>query len=93
MTDGLKALGAGGDVTVDLSDARIGSTLAFDPERLENTTNPYALIQVDGLTYSGLPVGITSDRWLSLLRERDTVLRCTAIPAVGFRAPCRRARR
>jgi len=68
LTDGFEALGAG-YVTVDLTGARIGGTLEFDPARLENATDPQALIGVNGLTYSGLPAGVTSDRWLSLLRD------------------------
>lgn len=39
------------------------------PDRLAHTTDPYARLALDRLTYTGLPVGILSRDWLRLLRE------------------------
>ena len=64
-----EAVGAGGGVTLDLSQARIGGVLEFAPARLEHTANPQARLALDGLTYTGLPAGISSSDWLRLLRQ------------------------
>ncbi|MDX8143070.1 hypothetical protein SK854_13165 [Lentzea sp. BCCO 10_0061] len=69
LSDGFAAIGGGDSVTVNLTGLRVGSTLVFDPDRLEHTTNSLARLAVDGLVYSGLPEGISADSWLELLRE------------------------
>jgi hypothetical protein len=56
-------------VTLGLTGARIGGVLVFAPARLEHTTDPEARLGLDRLTYAGLPVGISSQEWLRLLRE------------------------
>jgi hypothetical protein len=66
---GFAASGCGEEPVVDLSGVRIAGELLFDPERLENTTDPTARLNVDGLTYAGLPVGLPLSTWLQLLRE------------------------
>jgi hypothetical protein len=69
LRDGFEAVGAGSDVTLDLSHVRVGGELEFAPARLEHTANPQARLALDGLTYAGLPAGISSRDWLRLLRE------------------------
>jgi hypothetical protein len=64
-----KAVSAGSGVTLDLRRVRIGGALVFAPARLEHTANPQARLELDGLTYAGLPEGISSRDWLRLLRE------------------------
>jgi hypothetical protein len=66
---GFKAVGGGSDVTLRLPQARIGGVLMFAPARLEHTANPQARLAPDGLTYTGLPLEISSRDWLRLLRE------------------------
>jgi hypothetical protein len=67
LSGGFEAVGAGSDVTLRLSQARIGGELEFAPARLDHTTDPQARLALDGLTYAGLPV--SSLDWLDLLRE------------------------
>ncbi|WP_344868588.1 hypothetical protein [Amycolatopsis ultiminotia] len=67
LRDGFEAIGAGA-VTVTLSGARIDGLLVFQPARLEHLTNPSARLNVDGLVYSEVPAGLTTDDWLRLLR-------------------------
>jgi hypothetical protein len=69
LSHGFIAIGAGKGVAVDLSGARVGGTLAFDPERLENATDPQGRLAVDGLTYAGVPEQISARDWRRLLRE------------------------
>jgi hypothetical protein len=65
---GFVAVGAGSGVTLNLTGARIGGVLVFAPARLEHTADTKARLSLDGLTYAGLPVGITSQEWRRLLR-------------------------
>jgi hypothetical protein len=69
LSGGFEAIGAGSDVTLDLSHVRIGGVLVFAPTRLEHTAGPQARLALDGLTYAGRPVGTSSPDWLRLLRE------------------------
>jgi hypothetical protein len=62
------AVGTGSHAIVDLSGMRIAGALAFDPVRLENTRDDQARLDVDGLTYTGLPTGVSTEAWLQLLR-------------------------
>ena len=55
LSRGFEAVGAGADVTLELRQVRIA--------------DPQARLALDGLTYAGLPKGISSDGWLRLLRE------------------------
>lgn len=68
LGNGFDAVGGGDGVAVDLTGVRLGNGLVFDPVRLEHRTNPNARLRVDGLMYAGLPVGISTDDWLGLLR-------------------------
>jgi hypothetical protein len=78
----------GGDVAVNLTDARVGGRLYFDPGRLEHRTDPHDRIAVDGLTYTGVPTPIPAQNWLDLLR--NGTYRYAAQPyqqlAAGYRA-------
>lgn len=69
LSDGFDAVGGGEGVVVDLTGVKIEGTLVFEPARLEHSTDPHARLRLDGLTYSGLPVGITFLQWLRLLRD------------------------
>jgi hypothetical protein len=62
------AIGSG-DVAVNLTDARVGGRLYFDPGRLEHRTDSHGRIAVDGLTYTGVPTPISAQNWLDLLRH------------------------
>jgi hypothetical protein len=66
---GFEAVAAGSDVTLRLTLARIGGALVFAPARLEHTAGLQARLALDGLTYIGLPLEISSYDWLGLLRE------------------------
>jgi hypothetical protein len=72
VLNGFTAVGGGKSATVNLSGTRIAGTLTFDPARLENSENNDARLNLDGLTYAGLPTGISSRDWLRLLREGTT---------------------
>jgi hypothetical protein len=73
LSDGFEASGAGEKAVLVLEDVRIGGCLKFDPARLIHRTNPQELLNVDGLIYSGVPRGIDTDTWLTLLREATPV--------------------
>jgi hypothetical protein len=66
---GFEAVSAGSGVTLNLRQVRIGGELVFAPAQLEHTADPRARLVLDGLTYAGLPVGISSRDWLRLLRQ------------------------
>jgi hypothetical protein len=67
------AVGAGSQASVDLSGMRIAGGLTFDPVKLANTQDDQARLDVDGLTYSGLPTGVSTRAWLWLLRKGTPV--------------------
>ena len=69
LTGGFTATGGGADVTVDLTGAQVGGTLAFDPARLKHPADPHRRLAVDGLTYAGVPQQISARDWLDLLRN------------------------
>ncbi|WP_326471737.1 hypothetical protein [Actinophytocola sp.] len=69
LRDGFDVVGGGGDVAVDLSDARVGGVLVFAPKRLAHTTDPQRRLRINGLLYAGLPEGKSTPDWLRLLRE------------------------
>ncbi|MBE8518905.1 hypothetical protein ILP97_15505 [Amycolatopsis sp. H6(2020)] len=63
-----KATGTGDEAVVYLADVRVDGVLVFDPAQLDHLTNPQARINVDGMTYRGLPIGLSTCSWLKLLR-------------------------
>jgi hypothetical protein len=69
LRGGFTANGGGTDVAINLSDVRVGGTLTFDPERLEHKTDPHRRLKVDELTYTGVPLRISAQGWLGLLRD------------------------
>jgi hypothetical protein len=93
LLERFEAIGAGNNETLNLLDVRVGGVLVFDPERLENTTDPQARLALDGLTYAGLPLEsagpISVDDWLCLLREATKSY--TAQPYQHFAAAYRAA--
>ena len=62
-------MGSGDQPAADLSGVRIVGSLVFEPDKIKNTANPEARLNVDGLAYTGLPVGLPLPGWLRLLRE------------------------
>ena len=96
LRDGFTAAGAGDDddddddddVAVDLTGARVGGTLVFDPARLEHATDPHGRLEVDGLTYAGVPEQISAGDWLDLLRygTRSYAAQPYQQLAAGYRA-------
>jgi hypothetical protein len=66
---GFTATCAGANVAVNLSGARVGGTLGFDPARLKHATDPHRRLAVDGLTYAGVPRLISARNWRELLRH------------------------
>lgn len=68
--DGVDAIGAGHQsAIIDLGNTQIGGRLVFSPAGLMHRSNPQALINADGMVYSGLPQGISGAEWLRLLRR------------------------
>jgi hypothetical protein len=67
---GFAATGGGDGVAVDLTSARLGGRLVFDPvPQLEHATDPQARLAVNGLAYRDVPAGISAREWLWLLRK------------------------
>jgi hypothetical protein len=62
-------VGRDADVALDLTGARVGGTLFFEPARLEHPADPHRRLAVDGLTYAGVPQQISARDWLALLRD------------------------
>ncbi len=69
LREGFEAVGAGERGTVRLTGMHLGGLLEFSADGVENRSHPQARLQVDGLTYTGVPVGLSVDEWLRLLRE------------------------
>ncbi|WP_147457338.1 hypothetical protein [Micromonospora sp. CV4] len=71
LDDGFDATSGGDEVAVlALAGARIAGGLRFDADRMTRTARgPGPLIELDGLTYSGLPRPASLPGWLTLLRE------------------------
>jgi hypothetical protein len=60
-------------VVLALADARIGGTFRFDSEGITRTApDQEALIELDGLTYSGLPRPASLRRWLTVLSKHTS---------------------
>jgi hypothetical protein len=66
---GVTTTGSGTGPVVDLRQAQIGGSLRIGGIELTHTTNPQARLAIDGLTYTGLPVGMDPAEWLHLLRD------------------------
>ena len=67
LRGGFTATGGGEAVAVDLTGARVGGTLWFDPARLEHAADPRGRLAVAGLTYTGVPEPVSARVWLRLL--------------------------
>ena len=68
LRDGFTATGGGEDVAVNLKAAQVGGTFQLDPASLEHKVKSHRL-QVDGLTYVGVPGRISPEDWRELLRH------------------------
>jgi hypothetical protein len=61
LRGGFAATGGGDGVAVDLTSARLGGRLVFDPvPRLEHAADPRARLAVNGLAYRDVPAGISA---------------------------------
>jgi hypothetical protein len=69
LTRGFIATGGGESVVLDLINLQVGGGFIFQPERLEHETRPNARLNINGLTYAGRPVGVTTQEWLRLIRD------------------------
>jgi hypothetical protein len=70
LDDGFTATSAAGHTVLVLADVRIGGTFHLDTDRVTHTAPAQgSLIELGGLTYSGLPRPASRRRWLTLLRE------------------------
>ncbi|MER5333750.1 hypothetical protein [Micromonospora sp. NPDC002717] len=70
LDDGFTATSADGQAVLVLTGTRIGGTFRLDTDRTTHTApDQGSLIELDGLTYSGLPRPASLPRWLTLLRE------------------------
>ncbi len=69
LRGGFTVRGGGAYVAVNLTDARVGGTLYFDPAGLEHAADPHRRLAVGGLTYPGVPQQISARGWLDLLRD------------------------
>jgi len=70
LDDGFTATSAGGHTVLVLAGVRIGGTFHLDTDRVTHTAPAQgSLVELDGLTYSGLPRPASRRRWLTLLRE------------------------
>ncbi|WP_130335447.1 hypothetical protein [Micromonospora kangleipakensis] len=70
LDDGFTATSADGQAVLVFTGARIGGTFRLDTDRATHTApDQGSLIELDGLTYSGLPQPASLRRWLTLLRE------------------------
>lgn len=71
LNDGFSATSGGDEVVVlVLAGARVGGTLRLDTDRVARTApGPGPLVELEGLTYSGLPRPASLRRWLTLLGE------------------------
>jgi len=69
LSGGFTATGAGAGVAINLRGTRVGGTLQFDPARLKHATDTHRLLEVDGLTYAGVPELASAQDWMRLLRH------------------------
>jgi hypothetical protein len=69
LSGGFIATGGGKGSVLDLTSAQVGGTLSFDPACLDHAINPHQRLNVNGLTYTGVPWRISTEEWLKLLRE------------------------
>ncbi|GGO18885.1 hypothetical protein [Micromonospora parathelypteridis] len=71
LDDGFSATSGGDEaVVLVLAGARVGGTLRLDTDRVARTApGPGPLVELEGLTYSGLPRPASLRHWLTLLRE------------------------
>ena len=63
------ATGAGEQGVLVLSNTQVSHDFAYRSATLTNSTSSASLLNVDGLSYGRLPVGVTPDEWLDILRH------------------------
>jgi hypothetical protein len=68
LDEGFAATGGNGGTALDLTDARMGGGFWFGQARLVHKEDSQRL-QVDGLTYVGVPESISAQGWRDLLRH------------------------
>jgi hypothetical protein len=63
------ATGGGQSVVVNLTATRVGGTFQFAPKQLDHQADSHRLLEVDELTYAGVPGRISPEGWRELLRD------------------------
>ena len=89
LHNGFTAMSSGDDgVAIKLVRAQAGGALFFDEAAPQHTTDSTRRLEVDGLTYAGVPEEVSAEHWRELLREGTP--RYAAQPyqhlATGYRA-------
>ncbi|MEV5967215.1 hypothetical protein AB0L70_35930 [Kribbella sp. NPDC051952] len=95
LQDGFSATGHGKQGTLTLAGARVGA-FAIDISKVRDKSGGPGWLDVDGLTYAGLPSGPSVEDWLSLLAYRTPAYAAqpyqhlaTAARAAGHEADAR----
>jgi hypothetical protein len=85
---GFTAVGGGKAPAVDLTGARVDRVFLFAPTRLEHKVDSHKRLAANGLTYAGVPSGISPQDWRELLRDgtRDYAAQPYQQLAAGYRA-------
>jgi hypothetical protein len=81
------ATGGGTGTTVNLTYTQVAARFVFDSARLDHAADSHSRLAVDGLTYAGVPEGISGRDWLDLLRYSTP--RYAAQPYQQLAAGCR----
>jgi hypothetical protein len=63
------ATGGGDRGVLDLENTQVGGDFVYRPGEVANLTTPGSLVDVDGLTYQALPIGLTHREWLRVIRH------------------------
>ena len=70
LADGFTAVGAGADAVLTMTGARVNGAFYLDTDEVTRADSERpSLVDLDGLTYAGLPRPMSLRRWLTLLRE------------------------
>jgi hypothetical protein len=88
MTIGGRFTGGGEGAALVLINARVGGWFLFAPAPLEHKVDSHRRLAVDGLTYVGVPQGISPHDWWDLLRHGTTYYAAQPYQqlAAGYRA-------
>ena len=87
LTREFTAVGGGEGAAVDLTDARVGGKFLFAPARLEHKVDSHGRLEVDGLTYAGVPGKISAQGWAGSAAARHPPLCGAAVSTASRRLP------